>query len=353
MKTFYHIIILSLLLMTACANTHVPKAKVTIRSVTQDGVPIIDEPVRIGFSSWGGVYGKTDQNGCFTAEGRPTSDYLFAIGRMKVDEESPKYYATYFRKDIAHWKDYPEDGKWKPWNETIEVVVKEKLNPIPMYANGNNFKTNIPVIDEWVGYDFEYNDWVAPHGKGLIADIEVFLSEAKPTEEDEIEELKIRFPYPLAGAYVMKKDLNCDFKSVYHANPGTTYQQEIRWYTKLQTKDELNHPLFRKERRFIPTTRIVENEILSKDDYLIFRTRTKVDEDGNLIEARYGKIYGPIEFRVDLADKRPSYRKRVELSNYYFNPTINDTNLEYDSKRNLLFDKVTPRERASYLRLWP
>ena len=353
MKTFYYIIILSLLLMTACANMHVPKAKVTIRSVTQDGVPIIDEPVRIGFSSWGGVYGKTDQNGCFTAEGRPTSDYLFAIGRIKVDEESPKYYKTYFRKDIAHWKDYPEDGKWKPWNETIEVVVKEKLNPIPMYANGNNFKTNIPVIDEWVGYDFEYNDWVAPHGKGLIADIEVFLSEAKPTEEDEIEELKIRFPYPLAGAYVMKKDLNCDFKSVYHANPDTTYQQEIRWYKAYKMMDDINPHAWTEEDRYFKVSRMVKYSLLSKDEYLIFRTRTKVDEDGNLIEARYGKIYGPIEFRVDLADKRPSYRKRVELRNYYFNPTVNDTNLEYDSKRNLLLDKVTPRERASYFRLWP
>ena len=349
MKTFYHIMILSLLLMTACANTHIPKAKVTFRVINQDGVPIVGEPARVGFYPKDTVHGKTDVNGYFTAEGRTASDYLFAIGRLKVDEPSPKYYATYFRKDIAHWKDYPKDGKWKPWNETIEVVVKEKINPIPVYANRNKFKTNIPVVNEWVGYDFEYNDWVTPHGKGLVADIEVFLSEAKPTEEDEIEELKIRFPYPLAGAYVMKKDLNCDFKSVYHANPDTTYQQEIRWYKKLQTKDELNHPLFRKERRFIPTTRIVENEILSKDDYLIFRTRTKVDENGKLIEARYGKIYGPIEFRLDPTDTRPSYRKRVELRNYYFNPTVNDTNLEYDSKRNLLLDKVAPRERRFYL----
>ena len=42
-------------------------------------------------------------------------------------------------------------------------------------------------------------------------------------------------------------------------------------------------------------------------------------------------------------------RKRVELRNYYFNPTVNDTNLEYDSKRNLLLDKVAPRERRFYL----
>lgn len=218
-----------------------------------------------------------------------------------------------------------------------------------MYTNRNNFKTNIPVIDEWVGYDFEYNDWVAPHGKGLVADIEVFLSEVKPTEEDEIEELKIRFPYPLAGAYVMKKDLNCDFKSVYHANPDTTYQQEIRWYKAYKMMDDINPHAWTEEERYFKVNRMVKYNLLSKDDYLIFRTRTKVDENGNLIEARYGKIYGPIEFRLDTTDTRPSYRKRVELRNYYFNPTINDTNLEYDSKRNLLLDKVAPRERRFYL----
>ena len=353
MKTFYRIMILPLLFMTACANTHIPKAKVTIRSITPNGEPIVNEPVRIGFSSWGGVWGKTDQNGYFTAEGRPTSDYLFVIGRLKVDEKSPKYYATYFRKDIADWKNYPTDGKWKPWNETIEVVVKEKLNPIPMYASGNNFKTKIPIINEWVGYDFEYNDWVKPHGNGLVADIEIYLSEEKPTEVDEIEELKIRFPYPLAGAYVMKKDLNCDFKSVYHADQKATYQQEITWYKVYKMVDEINPHAWTKEERYFKVSRMINSNLLSKDDYLIFRTRTKVDENGNLIEARYGKVYGPIEFRLDPKDKVSFYRQYVNIMYYYLNPTVNDTNLEYDSKRNLLFDKVKPRERASYFRLRP
>ena len=348
MKKHLTLVLSFLFLLTACAHNYIPEAKVTFKVVDMHGNPIPNEDATLGFSPTIGFHGKTDENGYFTGRGRTESDYVFSVAR-----ESNKYYRTRFSKDIAHWKDYPKDGKWKPWNETIKIVVKEEINPIPMYANGINFKTNIPVVDEWVGYDFEYNDWVAPHGKGIVADIEVSLSEEKPTEEDEIETLKIRFPYPLAGAYVMKKDLNCDLKSVYHANPNATYQQEITWYKKLQTKDELNHPLFRKERRFIPTTRIIEEKILSKDDYLIFRTRTKVDENGNLIEARYGKIYGPIEFLLNPTDERPSYRKRVTLWNYYLNPTVNDTNLEYDSKRNLLIDKVKPRERVNYSGVWP
>lgn len=31
---------------------------------------------------------------------------------------------------------------------------------------------------------------------------------------------------------------------------------------------------------------------LGEDSYLIYRTRTKVDEEGKLVSAHYGKIYG-------------------------------------------------------------
>ena len=344
MKKHLTLVLSFLFLLTACANNYIPEAKVTFKVVDMHGNPISNEDAALGFSPTIGFHGKTDENGYFTGRGRTESDYVFSVAR-----KSNKYYRTRFSKDIAHWKDYPKDGKWKPWNETIEIVVKEKINPIPVYANGIKFKTNIPVVNEWVGYDFEYNDWVTPHGKGLVADVEVSLSEEKPTEEEEIEELKIRFPYPLAGAYVMKKDLNCDFQSVYHANPNATYQQEIRWYKAYKMMDDINPHAWTEEERYFKVNRMVKYNLLSKDDYLIFRTRTKVDENGNLIEARYGKIYGPIEFRLDPTDTRPSYRKRVELRNYYFNPTVNDTNLEYDSKRNLLLDKVAPRERRFYL----
>jgi len=60
-----------------------------------------------------------------------------------------------------------------------------------------------------------------------------------------------------------------------------------------------------------------------------FRVRTKMDENGNVVSAHYGKIYGDfMQFR------------------YYFNPTPNDRNIEYDPKQNLLgglqsFEQVT------------
>jgi hypothetical protein len=53
------------------------------------------------------------------------------------------------------------------------------------------------------------------------------------------------------------------------------------------------------------------------------------DEKGKIISTCYGKIYGDF----------------LKLT-YYFNPTPNDRNLEFDPKRNL-FGKVPPVDRVS------
>ncbi len=52
-----------------------------------------------------------------------------------------------------------------------------------------------------------------------------------------------------------------------------------------------------------------------------FRVHTKLDENGNVVSACYGKIYG------DLAQ-----------FTYYYNPTLNDRNIEFDPKQNLIHD---------------
>jgi hypothetical protein len=50
-----------------------------------------------------------------------------------------------------------------------------------------------------------------------------------------------------------------------------------------------------------------------------FRVRTALDHQGNVVSAHYGKIYGDfMQFR------------------YYFNPTPNDRNVEFDTKQNLV-----------------
>ena len=311
MKKHLTLVLSFLFLLTACANNYIPEAKVTFKVVDMHGNPISNEDAALGFSPAIGFHGKTDEHGYFTGRGRTESDYVFSVAH-----ESNKYYRTHFSKQIANWKDYPKDGKWKPWNETIEVVVKEKINPIPMYAiNFSNFKSNIPDLDRWIGYDLEKNDWISPYGNGVVADVEYCLSLTYCQKQYIQQSLKVRFPYDDAGCYFMKKDTNCAIPSTYHANVNRSYQREVT-FTK-------THLLTSAQVQFSPK----DSFMLKKDDYLIFRTRTKVDENGNLIEARYGKIYGPIEFNFVLNPIGEIMQKSIQMS-YHFNPNVNDPNLE-------------------------
>ena len=70
---------------------------------------------------------------------------------------------------------------------------------------------------------------------------------------------------------------------------------------------------------------------LGDSEYLVFRVRTVLDDKGNIISARYGKIYGPIEY----GDSDSNQGGRVSFT-YYLNPMDNDRNLEFDPSRNLL-----------------
>ncbi|MDR0993898.1 MAG: hypothetical protein LBN38_04950, partial [Verrucomicrobiota bacterium] len=55
-----------------------------------------------------------------------------------------------------------------------------------------------------------------------------------------------------------------------------------------------------------------------------------LDQDGNISSARYAKIYGPIEYGDD--EKGGG----IVRFTYFFNPTPNDRNMEFDRNHNLM-----------------
>ena len=68
-----------------------------------------------------------------------------------------------------------------------------------------------------------------------------------------------------------------------------------------------------------------------KDLNYFFRVRTKKDEAGKIVSANYGKIRGPLDFGF-------RGRRNGLGMTYYFNPTPNDRNMEFDPSRNLFAD---------------
>jgi hypothetical protein len=208
----------------------------------------------------------------------------------------------------------------------LVVVIPRVLNPISLCASRVN--PRIPAQNEWLGYDFEVADWVAPHGKGKIADIRLrFRNEFMGWKHSEKQlehsrkvnsqltekefkdnygkwdaELDISFPGEKEGLFEETHFLAYSQLKLPHKAPVEGYVPTWRYTSKTYSP---------------PTTR---------DNVGFFlRTRVKLDEKGTILSANYAKIMGDIHCAAT----------GVLRFVYYFNPVANDRNLEFDPKKNL------------------
>ena len=117
-------------------------------------------------------------------------------------------------------------------------------------------------------------------------------------------------------------------KSVYHADTNATYQTKFLYSLSVDSNGG------RKASE------------LSEDSYLVFRTRTEVDKEGNLLSAHYGKIYG-----------RWGFYGGMRAEAFFFNPTPNDSNLEDAKTAESSLQRQRQREALPYKKkrksLWP
>lgn len=282
------------------------EGRVTLLVVNDGQVPVKNADVEIYFvysDTYGGfetVSGKTDTNGFFSAEG-------ISKGRLSYILSKDDYYKTKGEYKFYKAKDASvENKRWLPWNPVVSVVLKPKKNPISMYAKRVNIE--LPEQNKSLGFDLEKGDWVAPHGSGVIADLCIFYSLEKKDLWTGIERFEIANTNTLCGVQELAGDDYSTFRSQYEA-PLDGYAH--RW------DDILNRT----------KTEIIEQKELDEKSYLVFRSRAVVDSQGKLVRANYGKIYPPIKHGVDDGKAKLSFT-------YYFNPTPNDRNLEFDPDQN-------------------
>jgi hypothetical protein len=205
-----------------------------------------------------------------------------------------------------------------------------------------------PVYDQWVGFDLEVADWVAPHGKGKTADFLLrFKNEFKGLEEtysrtmDEriashkrllgftkeewtIDKFKIHagkwdglvemsFPGEGEGIIEAKSFIGYSPMKLPHRAPDDGYSSA--WKREVNNYDGI---------------------ILPEDTGFFLRTRVKKGQHGRIISANYAKFIGRMNVMANTG--------RIEFF-YYFNPTPNDRNLEFDPKKNL-FPEDKPGARV-------
>lgn len=301
------------------ARLHGATGKVTFRVVDDEGRPVSSARVeaylsvsdtRDGFTTHSGV---TDTGGMFTVEGKVKSDMVYRITKQGS-----------YRTDSRYWFHAAgaavEEGRWLPWNPVLEVVLKPKKNPVPMYAR--RVEVEIPLQGQPVGFDLEKADWVKPFGEGVVSDLLVTVSGAyeKLLQRQVIMDITFN---NLSDGIIGVSALNdgSELKSGYEA-PVAGYKTSYSY-----------------EKIIVPEREGRINQYPRVDKDYLFRVRSVLDDNEYIISAIYGKVYGDI--MADFKDK-----DRIGLYfTYYLNPTPNDRNLEFDPSRNL-FEGLSSGERV-------
>ena len=274
------------------------KAKIIYRVVDDVGTPITNATV---CGQWQNDYPRktwketfvTDGNGEFVAKEKVGGRFGFYV-------KKDGYYLSSTGVDF-HWREkvspLVKDGKWQPYGENRTLVVKRKRNPVEAPTLLHTV-INVPATNVWLGLDMETFRWVKPYGDGLHSDM-LLRFNSDPINKYEVNWATMDVSFtnnPYAGFYVLPKDGFSEMKSVYHADTNMAFRTEITYSIGRLPQDD---------------------NLLDDGHYMVFRTRTTVDDKGRLVSAHYGKIYG-----------RWGIWGGTRARMMFFNMTPNDTNLE-------------------------
>jgi len=327
---------LLLLLSSACAQV----GKITV-VVTDDetGKPFEGVEVLAGFvTTHGFVAGPENEFECVTnSDGKCTIWGHGNGGRATVVVmNSQKYYGA---SETVRF-DERQSPIATPWNPTIQLRLKKKRNPIPMYAMRlsdkrlpEEFRVEIfdrenggyvegPAETFTVAWDLEKGDWVKPHGKGEIADF-IFTIHREARKKYVYAGDSLGHEYLSCGA-TLEISFSNDGDGLIpypvpekdrHRGPWLPYLAPEDGYGPIEPKININQEGREHDRmNFV------------KDMNYFFRVRTVKDQSGKIISALYGKIYGDFRFG--------GWGDYIDYT-YYLNPTPNDRNVEFKPKANL------------------
>lgn len=178
-----------------------------------------------------------------------------------------------------------------------------------MYAK--KLAQSLPALNTPVGYDFLAGDWVAPHGHGKVSDA-TFVGKSRNEGDKKFDwQLQVTFSNRGDGIQRFAPDPEpAVFRSAYEA-PAEGYLSEWKLRRSRNGPDEPEETTFDRKAGYY------------------FRVRTELDNDGKIVNAFYGKIYGDFFDMV-----------------HYLNPD-GTRNIEFDPKQNLL-KPSNNRERNDY-----
>lgn len=306
-----------LILSSTLAGASLFPARVVIRVSDDDGAPIAGTEIHAKTNhSWmpGEGFGRIIEH-----ERRAITDSN-GIASIQIECRAPRIHIGSPAKSgfyYTQWKvvnlSKVENGRWEPWDHSVDFVLKSVRNPIPLYAR-KLLRVDSNGISEYnvpMGFDLVVGDWVKPWGQGISSDMYFTLLEHTPTKNGAPPfhyVLRLTFPNSQDGIQSFPMDLSTR-SELRLPRFAPTIGYAATWESSLR-QDDTQTPISATED--------------SNMNYF-FRIRTRIDDSGEIKSALYGKIYGDISF---------GYRGQISMT-YYLNPTPLDRNLEFDLKRNL------------------
>lgn len=287
------------------ARKHGALAKECLRVVDQEGLPVAGAKVWGGLQTGGNlndfipISGTTNTNGEYIIQGKCTN-------RIRCDITKDGYYRAEFHVSNYGYSHTVKNGKWQPFGHVTVITLRQIKGlgtlMVPDGTGSNVGRWSIPVWDRWVGFDLEKFDWIPPYGRGENDDMQIrFAANIKNAYLDFKIVMDVCFTNnPFAGAYVCKKNSGSDFTWSECADTNKVFATEFNYVC---------------ERR--PDGNRIK-DILPEDSYMVFRTRTKVDDEGILVSAHYGVISGAWLFGSET----------MRISDACFNSKVNDTMIE-------------------------
>jgi hypothetical protein len=292
-----------------------PTAEVTLLVLDADnGKPVPDMPVGMStFVRWqpGPNFGKDihkQVNGKTDKYGKVILSVPSIRGEVTVGIHRQEGY--YYTKGEEYKFKKKKSGYWQPRNPTITLITQMMGKQVPMYARGIGWYGDliIPEVNTSIGLDLIEADWIAPYGKGKVADF-IFKVERNFKSRKEYDN-KLTLSFSNEGDGI---------QSVY-AEP---YVNQLR--LPRQAPEEGYEQLLVQRDLRIPGK---SYDIERNDQNYFFRIRT-LKKDGKIISAMYGKIHGKIGF-----DCINSKESALILFTYYLNPD-GTRNMEFDLNKNL------------------
>ena len=279
--------------------------RLTTMVVDDEGKPVNGVKIEVRFDAAFNAPGEqksfiTGTNGIAVVEGR--TGKAVSLKATKVG-----YYGAMDEICYVSMGQGSKGGMWLPLDLKRIVILRRIKNPVakmPQVSCARYTKN----IGNWIGFDIEKYDFVAPDGNGVYADMEIkFDWDGQRGNNFHGMDVGIRFLEPYSGAYYQGRVMTSDFKDAYFAATNGTYQKVFEFYSH-PVRNERGE-IIKREQKFFDSTKS-----------LIVRSRCVVNDDGTLKQARYSEIS---DLTFGCGDKGAWV-----MFQPIYNPTPNDTNLE-------------------------